>query len=277
MPKPAPPSAPDSNSAAEETGRGPITHLIQVQCDLVNHTVTVARTTVTVHPGDTVVWSFLGLPEGWTPWIQFRQTMEDVTFVGPLSGLTQSAAGVWGLCTAGSGGTASEPTVYEYRASIQRGVGGGWGDAGTMLWSAAAQLQVVPQAQGEEIVSTVTVMQGAEGTATLVIEPRLQTLTASDTFLLMFPTDLPGGAGAWRPRLDFHRYEGGGEVPNRLLGPFQALTIEPGRIRGTGNNDVQGLYFFEVALVNIATGQVGWVSSDDPVVDNRGGVVAPPD
>lgn len=275
MPKPAPPSAPDSNSAAEETGRGPITHLIQVQCDLVNHTVTVTRTDVTIHPGDTVVWSFFGIPEGWTPWIQFRQATTDATFFGPLSGLTQSAAGVWGLCTAESGGTASEPTVYEYRASIQRGVGGGWSDAGTMLWSAAAQLRVVPQAQGEEIVSTVIL--GAESTATLVIEPRLQTLTASDTFLLMFPTDLPGGPGAWRPRLDFHRYEGSGEVPNRLLGPFQALSIEPGRIRGTGNNGVEGLYFFEVALVNIATGQVEWVSSEDPVVDNRGGVVAPPD
>lgn len=273
MPKPAPTSAPDPTRAAEETGRAPITHLIQVQCDLVNHTVTVARTDVTLHPGDTVVWSFLGIPEGWTPWIQFRQATEGVPFVGPLSGLTQSAAGVWG--TAALKGTDSEPTSYEYRASIQRGVGGGWGDAGTMLWSAAAQLRVLPQAQGEEIVSTVIL--GAEGTATLVVTPRLQTLTARDAFLLEFPTDLPGGSGAWRPRLDFHRYEGGGEVPNRLLGPFQALTIEPGRIRGTGNNDVQGLYFFEVALVNIATGQVGWVSSDDPVVDNRGGVVAPPD
>lgn len=273
MPKPAPTSAPDPTRAAEETGRGPITHLIQVQCDLVNHTVTVARTDVTIHPGDTVVWSFIGLPEGWTPWIQFRQTTVDAPFVGPLSGLTQSATGVWGVCTASSAGPASETTTYEYRASIQRGVGGGWGDPGTMLWSGAAQLRVFPDALGQEIVSTVVL--GAEGTATLVITPRLQTLTARDAFILEFPTDLPGGSGAWRPRLDFHRYEGRGEVPNRLLGPFQALTIEPGRIRGTGNNDVEGLYFFEVALVNIATGQVGWVSSDDPVVDNRGGVSTP--
>jgi hypothetical protein len=271
MPKPAPTSASDPASVADETGRGPVTHLIQVQCDLASHTVSVTRADVVIHPGDTVVWSFIGLPEGWTPWIQFRQATVDMPFVGPLAGITQSAAGVWGICTEAPG----EATSYEYRASIQRGVGGGWGDAGSMLWSAAVQLRVFPDVLGQEIVSTVVL--GAEGTATLVITPRLQTLTASDAFILEFPKDLPGGTGAWRPRLDFHRYEGGGEVPNRLLGPFQALTIEPGRIRGTGNNDVQGLYFFEVALVNIATGQVDWVSSDDPVVDNRGGVVAPPD
>jgi hypothetical protein len=270
MPKPAPTSPSDPASVADATGRDPVTHLIQVQCDLASHTVSVARPAVTVYPGDTVVWSFSGIPEGWTPWIQFRQTTEVAPFAGPLSGISQSAAGVWGLCTAAAEGAA---TSYEYRASIQQGVGGGWGTPGSMLWSGAAQLRVPSETLGEEIVSNVIL--GASGTATLEISPRLQTLTAGDTFVLEFPADLPGGAGAWRPRLDFHRYEGAGEVPNRLLGPFQALTIEPGRIRGTGNNDVPGLYFFQVALVNVATGQVDWVSSDDPVVDNRGGVIGP--
>ena len=58
---------------------------------------------------------------------------------------------------------------------------------------------------------------------------------------------------------------------NEQLGPFGALTVLPGRLRGTGNSGVDGLYFFEVALVSVSTGQIGWLSSGDPVIDNRGG------
>lgn len=260
---------PDTIPVAEATGPGPVTHLIQVQCDMATYTVTIARPRVSIKPGDMVVWSFTGLPEGWSPWIELRHG-ENGAFSGPLTGLTQSAGGVWGVCREEWTETTSVP--FDYRASIQSGFGSGWSGAGSVLWSAPAVLDVLPGGIGEELVYTITLGTGDK--PSLVVEPIGQVLNPGDTMVWQFP-EVPDGDGSWRPRIDFYRYEGEGSVPNRYLGPFAALAIEPGRIRGTGNNDVPGVYFFEVALVQVGTGLVGWVSSGDPVVDNRGGVSTP--
>ncbi len=254
-----------------ETAPGPVTHLIQVQYDPSTLTLTVSRPSVSLNPGDTVVWNFLGIPEGWTPWVDFRRAGSD-SFIGPLSGLSQTAGGIWGACRT-SGWTGTDPVQFEYRATIQKGFVAGWDTEGSLLWSAPASLRVLPATVGAERIFEVTLT----GT-TLDVQPPGQPLDPGDVIVWQFQIQLPDGTdpGDWRPRIKFHRYEGTGTVPNQQLGPFSALTILPGEIRGTGNNGVDGVYFFEVALVSVATGEIGWLSSGDPVVDNRGGVGNPP-
>jgi hypothetical protein len=257
---------------------GSVTHLIQVRYDPSALTLTVLRPQVFLNPGDTVVWSFFGIPEGWTPWVEFRRAGNN-SFVGPLEGLTQSAGEIWGVCrTSGWTGTASVP--FEYRAMIQRGFAAGWDTEGSLVWSAPASLNVLPVTIGTERIFQVTGAGSPKAVRTgsaLDIEPPGQPLDAGDVIVWRFPSELPDGTNVndWRPRIKFYRYEGTGTVPNQQLGPFSALTVLPGEIRGTGNNGVSGVYFFEVALVSVSTGEIGWLSSGDPVVDNRGGVIVP--
>ncbi len=263
---------PDHNAAPViDAGPGSVTHLIEVQCDPSTLTMTVSLPRISLNPGDTVVWSFLGIPEGWTPWIEFRRS-GDNSFVGPLGGLTQTPGGIWGVCrTAGWEGTA--PIPFEYRAMMQRGFAAGWDTQGSLVWSSPAHLDVLPGAIGQELLYEVKVDPALSNQ--LIVEPQLQIQNPGDVIVWHFPSDLDGGMEAWRPRIKFNRYEGTGVVPNQQLGPFAALTVLPGKLRGTGNSGVAGLYHFEVALVSVSTGEIGWLSSGDPVIDNRGTVVGP--
>jgi len=252
---------------------GPVTHLIQVQCDPSTLTMTVSLPRVPLNPGDTVAWSFLGIPAGWTPWIEFRRA-GDNAFVGPLTGLTQSPGGIWGVCrTAGWEGT--DPISFEYRAMMQRGFAAGWDTEGSLVWSAPVYLDVLPSPIGQEL--RYDVFRDPLTQNQLTVEPQKHVLNPGDVIEWHFPTDLDGGVEAWRPRIKFIDYEGEGTLTNQQLGPFAALTVLPGKLRGTGNNRVDGLYHFEVALVSVSTGEIGWMSSGDPVIDNRGGVVGPGD
>jgi len=264
-------SDPITTPAAPATGPGAVTHLIQVQYDPSTLSLAVSPRDMSLNPGDTVVWNFIGAPAGWTPWIEFRRVGNDA-FVGPLTGLTQAEGGIWGVCRS-SGWTGTEPIPYEYRAVVQTGFAAGWDTEGSMVWSATAHLEVQPTAVGSELAFEVQLGTGTS----LDVQPQHQVLEPGDTIVWQFPSNVPNGAEAWRPRLKFLLHEGEeGEsaVPtNQQLGPFAALTILPGQIRGMGNNRVNGLYHFEVALVSVATGEIGWMSSGDPVVDNRGGVI----
>lgn len=252
------------------TGPGAVTHLIQVQYDPSTLSLAVLRSRMSLNPGDTVVWNFLGIPTGWTPWIEFRKVGNN-SFVGPLNGLTQAAGGIWGVCRS-SGWTGTEPISFEYRAVMQTGFAAGWDTEGSMVWSAPAYLVIQPTAIGNELAFEVN-----QTDTSLDVQPPHQILEPGDTIVWQFPSGLPGGVDAWRPRIKFPLYEGEGTIPNEQLGPFTALAVLPGQIRGMGNNGVAGLYHFEVALVSVATGEIGWMSSGDPVVDNRGGVTTPDD
>lgn len=277
-----------------ETGTGSVTHLIQVQYDPSTLTLAVSRPNVSINPGDTVVWNFLGIPEGWTPWIEFRRAGNDL-FVGPLEALIQAAGGIWGVCRA-SGWTGTDLIQFEYRATMQRGFASGWDTEGSIAWSAPARLGVLPSPTGTVRVFEVaplatglsptqppTQPQGGQNpkapdlriSAALDVQPLGLPLEPGDVVEWQFTLPDSMNIDEWRPRIKFHRYEGTGTVPNQQLGPFVSLSVMPGKIRGTGNNNVNGVYFFEVALISVATGEIGWLSSGDPVVDNRGGVGNP--
>jgi plastocyanin len=253
----------------DPSGTGPIDHLVQVHCDPATHTVTIACPRVTVRPGDRVIWSFSGIQEGWSPWIQIRRDGEGASFLGPFRSLSQSAGGVWGPCRLDqAAGT------FSYRAAIQKGVGMGWDTESSVLFSRSADIEVAPPATGHRRSFEVRVA-GDGADHKLLVTPDLVTLEPADTLEWTFH-GIPGEPGSWRPRVDFVRYTGeAGPVPNLLLGPFNSLTYEADSVRGTGNNSLDGTYFFEVTLVSAVSGEVLWFSSGDPAVDNRGTVGDP--
>ena len=263
----------ENPSAAAAAGQaandaGPIAHLLQVLCDPANHTVTISCPVVTVRPGDRVIWSFSGIPAGWSPWIQVRRDTAGASFLGPFHSLSQSAGGVWGVC-----GVDQAPGRFSYRALIQTGVGTGWDTESSALFSRSADIQVAPPSTGTRWSFDVTVADDG-ASSQLLVNPQLVTLNPGDTLEWSF-AGIPGEPGSWRPRIDFVRYDGEGAVPNLLLGPFNSLSYEADKVRGTGNNGVAGTYYFAVSLVSATSGEVLWFSSDDPAVDSRGEVGDP--
>lgn len=263
------PSAGAAAAADPGSDTGPVDHLVQVYCDAANHTVTISCPRVTVRPGDRVIWSFSGIPQGWSPWIQIRREGEGASFLGPFHSLSQSAGGVWGACRADQA-----PGTVSYRAAIQKGVGLGWDTESSVLFSRSAEIEIAPPSTGTRRGFEVRVDTLGDGHK-LRVTPDLVILEPGDTLEWSFH-GIPGEPGSWRPRVDFIRYAGSaGSVPNLLLGPLNSLTYEADRVRGTGNNGVDGTYYFEVTLVSAVSGEVLWFSSGDPAVDNRGTVGDP--
>lgn len=244
----------------------PVSHIIPVRFDEATYTLNVVRDPVTVRAGDTLVWSFFGAPTGYVPWIQFRPAPDAGGPFGPMGSLHQTEAAVWGTC-----GSELTPASFSYRAVLQKGHLRAWENDGSSIWSRMSTVTILPSAAGQEKTFTIK-LDSSEGEQKLLVEPQILELRGADTVSWDFETLPPGG---WLPRVTFFRYEGQGQVKQPQLGPFTSLIIENQRVRGTGNTDVQGLYFFEVALVSLATGEAAWVNSKDPVVDNRGTVTTP--
>lgn len=238
---------------------GAISHLILVDFETARFTLTVLHPSVAIRPGDSVLWRFSGLPEGWSPWIEFRDA--DSIFLGPFESLSQGAGEIWGTCRA-----ALVPGPIHYRAFAQRGMGGSQDGALSLAASKTVELSVHAQDEG----STKTFVVDFDATGEkLVVIPESLVYDTLDVIEWEF-RNIPGLPGEYRPRVDFFEYDGNTPSPNPLLGPFTSLTYHADRVAGMGNGGFQGRYHFEVSLVRIATGEVVWVGSGDPVIDNRG-------
>jgi len=250
---------------SNEQPAGPVDHLISVTCDLASSTITLGYSTVYIKPGDRVAWEFFGLPTGWSPWIEFRSETAVVSFLGPFTGLTQSSASLWGWCR-------NDPDLvgkdFTYRISIQKGVGAGWTSGTTVINSSAALLTIrsVDSGTGHKF----TVSPSDEGPLALSVSPAGVIIQPGDTIEWIFE-GIQGDVSAWRPIVDFVHYDGKGAVPNDYLGPFTGLETAVARVRGMGNTRVDGIYHFQVSVVKVGTGEILWISSGDPVIDNRGG------
>lgn len=242
---------------------GPIDHLIPVEYDAASLTLTLSLSRVGVKPGDRVIWEFRGLPGGWTPWIEFHP---EAGFLGPLADLTQSANAVWGTCRTDQGPVSDG---LAYRASARRGAGTVWGTGSTAVYSKAGSLIIGPAEAGTAHQFTVT-----QNGDSLSVSPGGVDIWAGDIVEWVFAS-INAGPDAWRPLVDFHRYDGEGQVEDLYLGPFTSLTTGPDRVRGMGNNYVKGTYYFQVSAVRVTDGAILWISSPDPAIDNRGSVVDP--
>ena len=254
---------------ADEQPAGPVEHLITVECDPEKSTLTLLQPAVGLKLGDRVVWQFFGMPDGWSPWISFRPEKNGTQFLGPFKSLTQSAAALWGECRDDSN-LVGQQVVY--RVSIQNGVGAGWEKGQAMISSAAGTLTIGPEDHG--ILQTFTVTPDENVPLKLKVSPIGVIIQPGDTVEWDFE-GITVEPNTWRPVVNFTHYDGKGEVPNNYLGPFSSLTTEVDRIRGTGNSRISGTYYFDVSVVRISDGEVLWLGSGDPAIDNRGGVTDP--
>lgn len=255
---------------SEKLPAGPVTHLIPVTFDLATVTVTLEHSNTILKPGDRVVWEIFGLPAGWAPWIEFRSGEAAGSFLGPFDGLTQTSSSIWGTCREDS---ALAGQRLAYRISVQKGTGVGWESGMTMVNSSAGTLEIRADDHGTSHRFTVT--PSLEEPRALSVSPDKVTVNPGDTVEWVFE-DVRDDLEEWRPVIFFtHSSDVRGEVPNDSLGPFTGLETAVAQVRGIGNTRVDGSYHFQVAGVKAGTGEILWISSGDPVIDNRGGVGDP--
>jgi hypothetical protein len=240
-------------------------YLIPVLFDPLAHTLTIQHPDLSLRPGDRVIWDFAGIPEGWTPWIQFKPEKGPRDFLGPFASISQIERGVWAATAADA-----QPSSFTYRASIQKGLGLDWTVQSSVLVSGQASITVHTEPVIPAALFRVSPRQ--EGSGALQVEPESQPLRTGQGVIWKFEgfSADPVEWGQWRPRVDFGRYEGTGKVSNQALGPFTCLMYEERQVTGLGNSGVLGEYHFQVSLISIATGEIRWVNSGDPAVDNQG-------
>lgn len=254
---------------ANEQTAGPVDHLITVQCDAASSTLALAQPSVVIKPGDRVIWQFFNMPEGWSPWVEFRPQSNGTGYLGPFTELTQSAVAVWGTCE-------SDPAPagnFTYRLTIQKGVGAGWDKGAAVISSGAGLLSIGPPATGTT--QRFTIAPTADSVPPkLSVSPIGVMVQAGDTVEWDF-VDIPEADTPWRPVVSFTHYDGSGKIDNLYLGPFTNLTTGQSQVRGTGNNHVTGTYYFQVSVIRVSDNTILWMGSSDPAIDNRGGVGDP--
>jgi hypothetical protein len=265
-------------SEQEPAPTGALEYLIPVQYDGVANTLSILHPSLSLRPGDRVIWVFEGVPSSWSPWIQFKTDAGDGqgTFLGPFEILTQLEGGFWGATRQDSALLAAS---YTYRACIQKGLDSQWDSDVAFLCSPGATLELVQDLRLLPVTFNVaaTAQQVAPGVGELVVTPEMHFLESGQAVIWDFQEALSslGDPDLWRPRVNFLRYEGYGTVVNQLLGPFTCLAYEAAKITGLGNTAVAGAYHFGVSISAVSHGEAIWVSSGDPVIDNRGTVIDP--
>ncbi len=255
---------------ADDPSASGLEYLIPVVFDPDQHTLTIQHENLRIRPGDRVIWDFIGIPVGWAPWIQFKPDGGPRAFLGAFASLTQIEGGIWASVDADV-----PQGSYTYRASIQKGLGLGWQTETSLLLSRQATVTV----HSEPVLDAVRFrVSPLEGTADkLKVEPCTQPLKSGQSVIWTFEgfTGDPTLWEQWRPRIDFGRYEGLGDVKLRPLGPFTCLQFKEAEVTGFGNTGVLGGFHFQVSLVSIASGEIRWVNSGDPAIDNQGPIWDP--
>ena len=255
---------------ADDPSAAGLEYLIPVVFDPVQHSLTIQHPNLLIRPGDRVLWDFIGIPAGWAPWIQFKPDGAPSAFLGPFSSLSQIENGLWAIAASGI-----PPGSSTYRAVIQKGLGLDWGTGTSILSSSEATVTVHSEPVLEPARFRISPLDGEEDK--LQVEPLTQNLKSGQSVIFAFEgfTGDPALWDQWRPRIDFGSYEGEGEVELRQLGPFTCLQFEVAKVTGLGNTGVMGNFHFGVSLVSITSGEVRWVSSGDPAIDNQGPIWDP--
>jgi hypothetical protein len=255
---------------ADDPSAAGLEYLIPVMFDPVLHTLTIQHPNLLIRPGDRVLWNFIGIPTGWAPWIQFKPDGGPRAFLGPFSSLSQIENGLWGMAAAGIPASA-----YTYRATIQKGLGLDWQTGTSLLCSSQGTIAVHSEPVLDPAHFRISPLEGEVDK--LKVEPLTQNLKSGQSAIWTFEgfTGDPALWEQWRPRIDFGRYEGEGEVELRPLGPFTCLQFEEGKVTGLGNTGVVGNFHFEVSLVSVTSGEIRWVNSGDPAIDNQGPIWDP--
>lgn len=254
-----------SNSKRAAALAGPVNHLIEVVADTEHFQLRVVEGRVAAKPGDTLIWVFRGIPEGWLPWIEFPDQLP----YGPFPSLTVSSVAIWGTLPGGDASSREEDAHFPYRAVIRTGLGRHQKSYGALLRSPMADLDVQPVAPAQ---IEVVVTYDAESSE-LGLSPTLIKRNPGDTVKWSFqiPEDVLE-PGSWLPRIDFFRFDGstGAQPANLSLGPFTSLAHGLTTVVGMGNTPSPGIYSYTAVVIHQETGSVQLKSTPDPVIDDRG-------
>lgn len=242
-------------------------YLVPVFVDSDELSLTIEHPDLRIRPGDRVIWDFVGLLDGWAAWIEIKAQAGSTSFLGPFETLAQIDGGVWGAAAADA-----QQGSFTYRACIQKGVGLDWETDMATLCSPQATLTVHTEPVPDTAIFTVSPAEGEVGK--LEVSPETLDLVSGQAVAWRFE-GFSGDASAWRPRIDFGLYEGDGTVPVRGLGPFTCLLFTQSQVTGLGNSGVTGSYHFQVSLLSAVSGEVLWINSGDPAIDNQGPIWDP--
>jgi hypothetical protein len=125
------------------------------------------------------------------------------------------------------------------------------------------------------VVFTISRKPDARPDQALVVEPESQKLRTGQVVVWDFDAScFPDGRPQnWQSSVLFTRFEGlAVKRPDLAYGPCEMISTSPGRVVGSGNNEVVGFYHFQVLVVSLEHGDVVYAGSGDPSVDNRDGV-----
>lgn len=246
-------------------------YVVPVRCDLAAGSLQVERPLLRLQRGEGVIWSFDSLPADFIPLVEFQPGSIGEGPYGPFRSLRQVGNLIIGEGAGeGEGETVEGAVGYLYRVVAARGFNLGWREPSAMVCSAAATLVCGP---GEPQKVTVTVTPASDGKS-LEVAPRRVTLAGDEVIVWDFSALEMAGLG---PRIRFYRFDPhaeAGQPANLHFGPFRSLFYGSGTdvkgIMGAGNNEVRGIYYYEVSAVSVNSGTVLWLSSGDPTIDNRG-------
>ena len=237
-----------------------------------------ASTPITLDEGDSVQWTFLGIPNHCVPQISFELpgnlSLDDVQdmALGPFTSLVQRRSQVLGQ---GNTGRASDSSVsYRYRAQV-------FMPDGTLLARSSVEC-LVNQVRHPEFPTEIDVQLERQGKAwALVISTDSCKLRPNGvvTWNFFVPNDF--ATIPWIPEIRFKPHC---NLPlNHFFGPFLNLSVasvsphtnprKNGRVMkviGSGNSGHAGSFSYAAAIVAAACSGRLVVTSEDPAVDNSG-------
>jgi plastocyanin len=242
--------------------------VIQVVFDREHFRLSLTPNQVMVQPGDVVIWQFVQLPAGWAPWIRFDPASTPSPYSGPLTSLSQNASSIWGMV---SPAVAADPAqVFIYRPVVHCHLGTSSEDGFATIYGANASVTV--QTASQAALATNTLIQVSPGMGReLRVSPELVTIRHGETVTWEFAPEILGSEqGCLQPRVQFLQYHGDGDPGQLEIGPFTTLTYVDNLITGSGSAQIPGVYSYQVMTLREVTGEIVWMSSSDPVIDDRG-------
>ncbi len=222
-----------------------------------------------VRSGDSVEWTFLGIPNTAVPQIELMGGPEDGPkgALGPFTGLIQRRSRI---LAQGNTGIPSEH--YAYHAYVV--------DIDGKQLVKSDRCSLVNSAKAPEFVDEIEVAMEKKpsGELTLKVSNNLNVLRSGSILTWSFRVPKSITKEPWVPEIRFSNHD---RPLNHFFGPFMSLTVlavpnseetddRVMKVVGTGNSGIRGSYNYTAAVVAVGDGKRLAVVSPDPVVDNRG-------
>lgn len=248
---------------------------LRVEFDPSRPSLKVLPASLTVRPGDVVIWQFFGLTREWYPWIRLLQDSLGATGTGPFETVSQSSDAIWGTVRE-TDGSSTGPKEYGYRASVRILEGLGAEQMYASVNSSLACFRVDGTAAMKTEETPVIVHAGIEG-GQLVVAPDDQQISiyGGQSIRWTFPPEIGGSpSDPVLPRVQFLAYQALGTTAEPIdlrLGPFTTMTYDELSVTATGYaQNTPGAYNYRLLAVRESDGEIVWASSPDPLVDDRG-------